>query len=482
MGLKIAGGIRMRIFYGILMVTFLSVIGVTLISYKILKNTLETQNATRLQNTVQTLMASLDYAVSHTTVTEENVAAILEKEIFKISDVQKKDIIIYDMQGRYLLSNKRSYLFEKKEVPREVLPELLKENGRYDLMDYDKDLKVNVTSSYLRLLNNMLEPVAIVYFPFYHNDGIYAQALRYYITVMILANILIIGLGIWLSWNISHTLTKNIRQISERITKINLNEPLTTIKYHKDDEFTPLVNSYNRTLRLIQEQKELLTYREKESAWREMAKQVAHEVKNPLTPMKLLIQNFERKFDKEDPNIEEKVKKVCASVVDQIDLIAKVANAFSEFTKLPEKKDEIINVNQEIISIISVFNDKKEISTHFNRDNILINFDKVFFQRIMTNLILNAQQAKDENREHRINIKVEHFNKKVSIIVKDNGIGIPKNRLDKVFEPNFTTKNSGTGLGLTMVKRMVEEYKGEITIQSEEGRGTAVKVVLMTNI
>lgn len=483
MGMRIAGGIRMKIFYGILVVTFLSVIGVTLTSYKILKNTLETQNATRLQNTVETLMASLDYAVSHTTVTEENVASILEKEIFKISDVHKRDIVIYDMQGRYLISNKRNYLFDKKQVPQEVLPVLLKENGRYDLTNYDESLRSNVTSSYLRLLNNMLEPVAIVYFPFYHNDGIYAQALRYYVTIMVLANILIIGLGIWFSWYISHTLTKNIRNISGEISKINLNETLSPIKYHRDDEFTPLVNSYNRTLRLIEEQKGLLAFREKESAWREMAKQVAHEVKNPLTPMKLLIQNFERKFDKQDPNIEEKVKKLCVSVVDQIDLIAKVANAFSEFTKLPEKKDEVINLNQEIASIISVFNDKKEISTHFNRDNILINFDKIFFQRIMTNLILNAQQARDENREeHYIDIEVEHYNKKVSIIVRDNGVGIPKNRLDKVFEPNFTTKNSGTGLGLTMVKRMIEEYKGEINIQSKEGKGTEVKVVLMTNI
>ena len=328
----------------------------------------------------------------------------------------------------------------------------------------------------------MLEPVAIVYFPFYHNDNAYFDVFNKYIEILVAANIIIIAFGIGLSWRISYELTRNIRQISDQITKINLNEKLEPIKYYNDDEFTPLINSYNRTLYIIDEQKELLSFREKESAWREMAKQVAHEVKNPLTPMKLLVQNFERKFDKNAPDIEDKVSKLCISLVDQIDLIAKVANAFSEFTQLPEKKNEVINVNNEIKSLIRVFDKKHEIHFQADRENILINFDKVFFQRIMTNLILNAQQAEDEDRKLSINIALELLNKKISITVEDNGVGIPKEKLEKIFEPNFTTKTSGTGLGLTMVKRMIEDYKGEISIRSQEKRGTKVFVILPVNM
>lgn len=482
MGLNKGGSIRMRIFYGFLLVTLLSVMGITAISYTILKDTLDKQNTKRLQSIVEALMSSLDYAVSHTSVTEENITSVLDGKILEISDIHKKDIIIYDLKGNYLLSNKKIELVAQQKIPQNIIKHLTKTKQRYDFVEYNEVVKGNITSSYIFLMNNMLEPVAIVYFPFYHNDSMYLSVFSSYIKIMILASILILMLGVWMSWLISHSLTKNIRRISEEITKINLNGTLEPIVYHNDDEFTPLVSSYNRTIKLIDEQKKLLAFKEKESAWREMAKQVAHEVKNPLTPMKLLIQNFERKFDKKDPNIEDKVKKLCSSVVDQIDLVAKVANAFSEFTKLPEKKDEIINVNQEIISLIRVFDEHNEIEVIFNQNDILINFDKTFFQRIMTNLILNAQQARDENKVFKLNIDVELINKKVMISVVDNGIGISKSKLEKVFEPNFTTKSSGTGLGLTMVKRMIDEYKGEISIRSEEGKGTSVRVVLLTNL
>ena len=167
---------------------------------------------------------------------------------------------------------------------------------------------------------------------------------------------------------------------------------------------------------------------------------------------------------------------------DQIDLIAKVAGAFSEFTKLPEKKNEVINVNNEILSLIRIFDDKNEITFHPKQNNILINFDKSFFQRIMTNLILNAQQAKSEKQNFFIKINLELLNKKISLSIEDNGNGIPEDKLEKIFEPNFTTKSSGTGLGLAMVKRMIEDYKGEISIRSKEGKGTTLMVILPTNM
>ena len=457
----IKGNIRTRIFFGFMLVTLLSIIGVTVISYLVFKKNTETQNKERLRQTVEILMSSLDYAVSHTTVTEENIKPVLEKKILEISDINKQDIIIYNLQGKFLLSNK---------------------DNRFDSIEYIKDDEDNLTASYIPLLNNMLEPVAIVFFPFYHSDNTRLNTFNQYIQIMVTANIIIIMLGIWLSWRISDELTKNIRKISHKITQIDLNEELKPIRYYNDDEFTPLINSYNRTIRMIEEQKKLLFFKEKESAWREMAKHVANENKNPLTPMKLLIQNFERKFDKNDPDIDDRVKKLCASMVDQIDLMAKVAGAFSEFTKLPEKKNEVINVNNEISSLVRIFDDKNEIIFQSKQNNVLINFDKSFFQRIMTNLILNAQQAKNEKQDFFIKINLELLNKKISLTIEDNGNGIPEDKLEKIFEPNFTTKSSGTGLGLAMVKRMIEDYKGEISIRSKEGKGTTFMIILPTNM
>lgn len=474
--------LRSKVFIGFMIVCIMSITGATLTSYLILKKTAETHNKTDLQKKAETLISSLDYAVSHTIVTEDDLPKVLSNKILEIADVNKQDIIIFNLKGQYIISNKEKNLVTQQEIPKDILMKIVNTDKRFDVQEPDKKNNSNVTSSYMKLKNNMLEPIAIVYLPFYHNDSSYFEIFGNYIQMVVLGNLILILFSVWLSWQISNGLTRNIRKISDQITKINLlGKDVKSIKYFNDDELTPLVNSYNKIIHILDEQKELLAFREKESAWREMAKQVAHEVKNPLTPMKLLIQNFERKFDKTDPDIDEKVTRLSKTMVDQIDLISAVAGAFSEFAKLPEKKNEILDIIKEVKSLVRVFNDKNEIYFHSNKNNILINFDKIFFSRIITNLITNAQQAVSDERKPVINIDVELINKKVSISVEDNGIGIPKDKIDKIFEPNFTTKNSGMGLGLTMVRKMVEDYKGEISVKSEEGKGTKFVIILPTN-
>ena len=298
-----------------------------------------------------------------------------------------------------------------------------------------------------------------------------------------MVNLFLILLSIWLSWVISKNLTKTITRISELITRTTLfGREMKPIKYFQNDELSGLVKSYNKMIYQIEDQKMLLANKEREEAWREMAKQVAHEVKNPLTPMKLLIQNFERKFDKNDPEIDQKVRNLSRSLVDQIDLVATVASAFSEFAKLPPKNDEFFNLKEELENLVRVFNDDGNIYFHANKDMMPVRMDRIYLSRIFTNLITNAKQAVSEQRKSIINIDAELFNKKIIIVIEDNGIGIPKDKLEQIFEPNFTTKNSGMGLGLTMVKKMIEEYKGEISVKSEEGKGTKFTIILPTNV
>lgn len=299
---------------------------------------------------------------------------------------------------------------------------------------------------------------------------------------MVIVNVIIIGLGIWLSWVISNNLTKAVTKFSNLITKITLlDEDPQPIKYYQNDELNQLVKAYNRMILQIKDQKERLSFKEKEVAWREMAKQVAHEVKNPLTPMKLTIQNFERKFDPTDPKIQDKVKNLSRTIVDQIDLIATVASAFSQFAQLPEKNNEIFDINEEIRNIINVFSDES-IYFHSNKIVIMIEMDKIYLSRIITNLVANARQARNTDKESVINVNVEQRHKRIIIDVEDNGVGIPEDMYDRIFEPNFTSKTSGTGLGLTMVRKMVEEYKGEISVKSEVGKGSTFTISLPSNL
>ena len=370
-----------------------------------------------------------------------------------------------------------------KKIPDEILKKVEESENRYDVQIYDEKVGSTLTSSYMMIRNNMLEPIAIVYFPFYHNEDFYYGAFHKYVQYIILVNLFLVLLSIWLSWVISKNLTKAITKISDLITRTTLfGKDMRPIKYFNNDELSGLVKSYNKMVYQIEDQKLLLANKEREEAWREMAKQVAHEVKNPLTPMKLLIQNFERKFDKNDPDIDTKVKNLSRSLVDQIDLVATVASAFSEFAKLPPKNDERFDLKDELENLVRIFNEEGSIYFHSNKQEIPINMDRVYLSRIFTNLITNAKQAEREGVKSIINLDVELFNKKVVINVEDNGSGIPKDKLEQIFEPNFTTKNSGMGLGLTMVRKMIEEYKGEISVKSEEGRGTKFTIILPTNI
>ena len=476
--------LRTKIFIGFMVVCFFSIIGSTAMSYLIIKKSTDEQSVTEMQSKFEALMKTLDYAVSHTNITQEkDLVNILQNEIYEISDINKHDVILYDLQGNYLVSNKELNLVAQKKIPHETLMNVLESDKRVDVQEYDQKVGSNVTSSYMILRNNMLEPIAIVYFPFYHNNNIYAGAFNKYVQYIILVNLFLILLSIWLSWVISKNLTKTITRISELITRTTLfGREMKPIKYFQNDELSGLVKSYNKMIYQIEDQKMLLANKEREEAWREMAKQVAHEVKNPLTPMKLLIQNFERKFDKNDPEIDQKVRNLSRSLVDQIDLVATVASAFSEFAKLPPKNDEFFNLKEELENLVRVFNDDGNIYFHANKDMMPVRMDRIYLSRIFTNLITNAKQAVSEQRKSIINIDAELFNKKIIIVIEDNGIGIPKDKLEQIFEPNFTTKNSGMGLGLTMVKKMIEEYKGDISVKSEEGKGTKFTIILPTNV
>lgn len=474
--------LRNKVFGGFLIICLLSIVGSAVLSFFILRNNATEQSQTDLQKKSESLMSTLDYAVSDKNVTTADLQNVLANEIYEIADVNNQDIIIYDLKGEFLISNKDLNLIPQKQVPLDIINKILESDKRVDYRTYDQNTDANVTSSFTILKNNMLEPIAIVYFPYYHNDSSYINVFNKYVNYIIIVNLFIIAFAIWLSWIISNNLTKTVTKFSDLINNVNLldQEP-QPIKYYHNDELNQLVKAYNKMILQIKDQKERLSFKEKEEAWREMAKQVAHEVKNPLTPMKLTIQNFERKFDCDDPQIGEKVKNLSRTLVDQIDLVATVANAFSQFAQLPEKTNEVFDLNQEIKDIIHVFSDEK-IYFHANKESIMIDMDKIYLSRIITNLVGNARQALSDDRDSIINIDVEKRQKRVEISIADNGVGIPEELYGRIFEPNFTSKTSGTGLGLTMVRKMVEDYKGEISVQSEVGKGSTFTILLPTNL
>ncbi|WP_313099031.1 HAMP domain-containing sensor histidine kinase [Epilithonimonas sp.] len=474
--------LRNRVFLGFLAICLLSIVTSGVLSFVILRNNAKEQSRTDMQNKSEALMSSLDYALSHSMVKTQDIPTVLENKIYEIADINKHDIIIYDLNGNYLLSNKEPNLVAQKKMPKEIIAAIRKDGKRYDDKSYDDNLKASIVSSYMVLKNNMLEDIAYVYFPYYHNESAYMVVFKHYFAYIIGVNLLIIFLSIWLSWIISNNLTNAITRFTSMISKINLfDKNLQPIRYYKNDELNALVKAYNKMISEIADQRERLSYIEKQSAWQEMARQVAHEVKNPLTPMKLMMQNFERKFDPNDPNNETKVKNLSEVIIGQIEVISRVATAFSEFAQLPKRTDEEINLNREIRRVLTIFSDEN-IFIHASHDNIMMKIDKDYLARIVINLVTNASQAKADNRKSVINVDIEKIEKRIKIIVDDNGVGISPDKLGKIFDPNFTSKNSGMGIGLTMVKRMVEDYNGTVSVFSEVDKGAVFTISMPSNL
>jgi nitrogen fixation/metabolism regulation signal transduction histidine kinase len=262
--------------------------------------------------------------------------------------------------------------------------------------------------------------------------------------------------------------------IKDKLSQIKLGRKNEKIAWVRNDEIGGLISEYNRMIDELAESAELLARSERESAWREMAKQVAHEIKNPLTPMKLSIQHLQRSWEDKAPDWSERLGRFTRTMIEQIESLNKIAAEFSDFAKMPKAKNENIDIAEILENAVDLFQDNKLQINIENTCNepLIINADKTQILRIFNNLIKNAIQAINDIDKGRIDIHLSNTEMSFLVKISDNGEGIPAEQKDKIFSPNFTTKTGGMGLGLAMVKNIVESYQGKIWFESEQGSGT----------
>ena len=225
----------------------------------------------------------------------------------------------------------------------------------------------------------------------------------------------------------------------------------------------------------------MLAKSEREGAWREMARQVAHEIKNPLTPMKLSIQYLQRAIANDSPDVKALSKNVAGTLVEQIDHLANIASDFAAFAQIGKGNNEKFSLGEVLQSVTGLYMSNPEINIYFERQEkpYLVDADKTQINRLFTNLVQNAVQAIPEGREGHVVISMkDEGNDAVIVEVIDNGHGIPLEVQPKIFVPNFTTKSSGTGLGLAMCKNIVEQARGQIWFKTTPGVGTTFFVKL----
>lgn len=338
---------------------------------------------------------------------------------------------------------------------------------------------------YRSILNNQNNPVATIAIPTFLESPKYDQQLLETTSYLILVYLVVFGLFIIGSTVISKRLTRPLVYIQRGLNKISGGNLDTTIPVTSDDEIGNLAEAYNNMVfRLKKLQKELAAA-EREAAWKEMAQQVAHEIKNPLTPMKLNVQHLERqlKNDAQDPEeLKNRVQKITNNLIEQIQSLNNIASDFSKFSQPLEEEFTDVDLTSILKSVTELYEHDEKVSVCFESKNSSIYTRGIAdeLKRVMINLVKNAYEAMPGGGG-KIVLRLYKQQQHVFVEVEDNGRGIPEEDRANIFVPNFSTKSSGTGLGLAICKKIVEAHEGSITFASVEGEGTTFVIKLPEN-
>lgn len=331
------------------------------------------------------------------------------------------------------------------------------------------------SSAYAPIRNAQNQTVAYIGLPYYGNEADYQSKIGLFINTLInIYALVFVAIGI-LAVFLANQITSPLTFIQESIKKTKLGQKNQPIIWSRHDEIGSLIKEYNKMIAALEESAVKLAKSERESAWREMAKQVAHEIKNPLTPLKLGVQLLEKSWKEKDPNFEQKFERFYRSFVEQIDSLATIASEFSNFAKMPDTKLENLKLIPIIEQTRDVFVNTKNVEIYISNltnKEVLIQGDKDQMLRSFNNLMKNAIEAANMKDKCMIFIKITNDQHYVWVEVEDNGKGIDLDLQPKIFVPNFTTKSSGTGLGLAFVKQAVENAGGTIDFKSVADTGT----------
>ncbi|WP_158840506.1 sensor histidine kinase [Polaribacter sp. L3A8] len=408
-----------------------------------------------------------------------NLSKIFQERIYEISSINRLNISFYDLQGNLLKSSTAS-AFEKvnsKPVPENLLEELAN-NSNHKILKTSVDKGIGYQSSFSFIHDPKFKRIGILELQFTQDNSEIEHELREFMLRLGLVYILMFLIAISLAYFLSSYITRSIKTISDKMQQTRLNKRNEKIILNKaSSEIEILVDAYNHMIDELGESAAKLARSEREQAWREMAKQVAHEIKNPLTPMRLSVQSFERRFDPLDVKAKEKLKEFSQTLIQQIDVMSSIASAFSDFAKMPTQKREQIEIISVVKFALDIFTEKY-IKYYPGEKELHANLDKTQLIRVITNLIKNAIQAIDKEENPLIEVKVLSEGSNLKITVSDNGKGIAKDVGEFIFEPKFTTKSSGMGLGLGMIRNIIEAYDGSISFTSEVGVGTVFTVIL----
>lgn len=396
----------------------------------------------------------------------------------KFSNVFFTDINLYDAEGN-LYASSRPKVFDEGLASRKMNPEAYSQINVMKKSEYIHDESIGnlaYLSAYLPVKNRDGQLQAYLNIPYFAKQNDLEKEISTFMVALINVYVFLFALAVLAAIFISNYLTHPLRLIQEKMRQVKLGKNNDPIEWKSKDEIGSLVGEYNRMIVELSNSAELLAQSERESAWREMAKQVAHEIKNPLTPMRLSIQLLERAYKDKAPDIDQKVERLSRTVLEQIDTLSSIASAFSDFAKMPKPVLEEMDLREVVYNTLELFSENDEGVEFSVNDKVgkamMITGDREQLPRVFNNLFRNAIQAIPQERKGKVIVELSQQNKHFIVAVKDNGTGIADEVIDKIFVPNFTTKSTGMGLGLAMVKNIVEGCTGMIWFDTTKDAGT----------
>ena len=474
--------LRIRIFLSMIVLIIVASMLLASISIIQFKNEAKEYHQERLERKENAVKEHINYVLSTTTypLNTDNLDLIFKDKIHELAQIHNIEINIYDLDGNLLKSSKESFSVDKVSPP---IPKYILKLVRSSIEKRYVDIKtidgVKNRSSFTQIKDERFKPLGVLNLPYLEDDGFYQKELSSFLIRLgqVYSFMMLVAFG--LAYFLSTYITKSLKTISDKLNETSLHQKNEKIILEANSkEINLLIKAYNQMVDELEKSAVKLARSEREEAWREMAKQVAHEIKNPLTPMRLTVQSFQRRFNPEDPQITQKMKDYSETLIQQIDTMSAVASAFSNFASMPVQKNETLNVVEVIELALDIFNENNII---FEKESpeIISKIDRTQLVRIITNLVKNAIQSIPELQEEKqIKVVVKKVLNNVLIIVEDNGVGISPADVKRIFQPKFTTKNSGMGLGLGIIKNIIENYKGTITFDTEYGIGTRFIVSL----
>ncbi len=404
----------------------------------------------------------------------------LNQLLIRYSDAFFTDINLYYPSGE-LLSTSRYEIFQaglQGEKMDPVALYMLNNEKRALFIHREKIGSLTYRSAYIPFKNSEGKLLAYLNIPYFTKQAELQAALSTLIVTIVNIYVILILITIVITILISNQITKPLNMLQDKLRQLKLGNRYEQIHYKRNDEIGRLVAEYNRMVVKLEESVEMLARSERESAWREMAKQIAHEIKNPLTPMRLSVQQLQKLWNEKREDFDTYIKNVTVTLIEQIDNLSAIASEFSNFAKMPAVKIEPVDLVDIVGKTVELFGGNEAYTIQFKKpkESIIINADKEQLSRVFINLLKNAAQSIPDARKGKIGIDITKLEKEVTVSVSDNGTGISDEVKPKLFTPNFTTKSGGTGLGLAIVKNILDQLGGEISYTTKHGSGSKFQV------